>query len=129
MKIKRYLSQQIESDLDEKMVFVGGPRQVGKTTLAKTFIENKNQYFNWDVPDHKKAILKNMINTNLDLIIFDEIHKYKNWRSLVKGLYDQHYPELKIIVTGSARLDYFRKGGDSLVGRYHYLRLHPTFIE
>lgn len=134
MKIKRYLSQQIKSDLDEKMVFVGGPRQVGKTTLAKTFIKDKklkvkNQYFNWDVPDHKMAILKNQIDVGLNLIIFDEIHKYKNWRLLVKGLYDQYFPDLKIIVTGSARLDYFRKGGDSLVGRYHYLRLHPLSLQ
>lgn len=129
MQIKRYLQKQIKSDLQEKMVFIGGPRQVGKTILSKNFIRNNNQYFNWDIPDHKTAILKNLIDTSLGTVIFDEIHKYKNWRSLIKGLYDKYNPDLKILVTGSARLDYFRKGGDSLVGRYHYLRLHPLSVK
>ncbi len=128
MAINRYLQKQIQSDLKEKMVFLGGPRQVGKTTLSKNFIKNDNQYFNWDIPDHKTALIKNLIDTTLGTVIFDEIHKYKNWRSLIKGLYDKYNPDLKIIVTGSARLDYFRKGGDSLVGRYHYLRLHPLSL-
>lgn len=128
MRIKRYLSDQIKSDSEEKMVFLGGPRQVGKTTLSKSFIQSDKQYFNWDVPEHKSAIIKNLIDVNLNFVVLDEVHKYIKWRSLVKGLYDRYFPQLKIMVTGSARLDYFRKGGDSLVGRYHYLRLHPLSL-
>lgn len=62
------------------------------------------------------------------LIIFDEIHKYKNWRSLVKGFYDKQHLRHQFIITGSARLDHYRKGGDSLLGRYHYYRLHPLSV-
>ncbi|MFN7904104.1 MAG: ATP-binding protein [Pseudobdellovibrionaceae bacterium] len=128
MRIDRYLFSQIKEDLSEKMVFIGGPRQVGKTTLAKQFIKSENQYFNWDSQKDKTKILKDEIDVSLGLIIFDEIHKYSKWRGLVKGYFDKYYPKLNFIVTGSARLDYFRKGGDSLVGRYHYLRLHPLSL-
>lgn len=125
MDKERYLKNQIKQDLQEKMVFIGGPRQVGKTTLAKQFINTSDQYLNWDLNSDKQLILKNEINLKLKLIVLDEIHKYARWRGLVKGFYDKYYPSLNFIVTGSARMDYFRKGGDSLVGRYHYLRLHP----
>lgn len=128
MNISRYLEKQIRHDLKEKMVFIGGPRQVGKTFLAKTFIKSDEQYLNWDRLSDKKIILKDEINVKLKLIVFDEIHKYKNWRILLKGFYDKFYPKLNFLVTGSARLDHFRKGGDSLVGRYHYLRLHPLSL-
>lgn len=128
MQINRYLQKQIKNDLNEKMVFIGGPRQVGKTTLAKTFIKTSEQYLNWDILKDRKLLTTGELNVDLDICILDEIHKYKNWRSLVKGYFDKYFPELKIIVTGSARLDYFRKGGDSLVGRYHYLRLHPLTL-
>ncbi len=122
---QRYLGPQIESDLTEKMVFVGGPRQVGKTTLVRQFIKSSDQYLNWDKDSDRQLILRDKIDPGLKLIILNEIHKYKNWRSFVKGYYDKYYPDLNFLVTGSARLDHFRKGGDSLVGRYHYLRLHP----
>ena len=123
---KRYLSIFIEEDLPEKMVFIGGPRQVGKTTLAKSFLDSKNNaYLSWDDPEDRDLILKNRINKEQPILVFDEIHKYRNWRGLVKGIFDKYHDETKIIVTGSARLDHFRKGGDSLVGRYHYYRLHP----
>lgn len=125
MNHQRYLQKNLKADLGEKMVFLGGPRQVGKTTLAKLFINNPNQYMNWDKDSDRRLILKDEIDTSLGLIVLDEVHKYKKWRSLVKGYYDKFYPKLNFLVTGSARLDYFRKGGDSLVGRYHYLRLHP----
>lgn len=125
MNKSRYLKKQIESDLSEKMVFLGGPRQVGKTTLAKQFIGSASQYLNWDKDSDRRLILKDEIDSSLGLIVLDEIHKYKKWRGLVKGYYDKYHPDLNFLVTGSARLDYFRKGGDSLVGRYHYLRLHP----
>lgn len=120
----RYLSPQIERDLKRKMVFVGGPRQVGKTTLAKTFLDNPKGYLNWDVPAQREQILKHQLPAT-DLWVFDEIHKYRQWRNFLKGLYDIKTPQQKILVTGSARLDYYRFSGDSLQGRYHYLRLHP----
>lgn len=125
MKFHRYLQKQITQDLNEKMVFLGGPRQVGKTTLAKQFISKADQYLNWDKDSDRRLILRDEIDPKLGLIIMDEIHKYAKWRNLIKGYYDKFYPDLNFLVTGSARLDYFRKGGDSLVGRYHYLRLHP----
>lgn len=125
---KRYLTDQIKRDLREKMVFLGGPRQVGKTTLAKKIITNPSSYLNWDIAEHRESILKHRL-PNVDSFIFDEIHKYHNWRSFVKGLYDQYGTKKKILVTGSARLDYYRHGGDSLQGRYHYLRLFPFTVK
>lgn len=129
MKRKRYLTPHLESALQKKMVFLGGPRQIGKTTLSLGFLKPptiKNpQYLNWDNPSHKSLILKNQIPLKQEVVVFDEVHKYKNWRNLIKGIYDTYHEDHKIIVTGSARLDYFRKGGDSLLGRYRYFRLHP----
>lgn len=129
VKTPRYLSQPIEEDLRSKMVFIGGPRQVGKTTLSLQFLtpstEKNPAYLNWDRATDRSLILKDQIPLSETLVVFDEIHKYRNWRSLVKGLYDKNKSENKFIVTGSARLDHFRKGGDSLLGRYHYYRLHP----
>ena len=125
----RYLSPVIKKDLLKKMVFIGGPRQVGKTTLAKSFTAEK-AYLNWDFPADRQLILKNEIPTKYKILVLDEVYKYKNWRSLVKGYHDKYADQLRIIVTGSARLDHFRQGGDSLLGRYHYYRLHPfTFDE
>lgn len=125
----RYLSSAVKKDLKKKMVFIGGPRQVGKTTLALTFLsplkEKHPAYLNWDIPSHRKGILKNEIHLKSRLIVFDEIHKYGNWRALMKGLYDEHRSSHSFLVTGSARLDHFSKGGDSLMGRYFYYRLHP----
>ncbi|MBX7149795.1 AAA family ATPase [bacterium] len=106
------------------MVFIGGPRQVGKTTLALKIAGNNKQYLNWDVPIHKDKILHYEIPAK-GLIVFDELHKYRQWRNFLKGLYDERKAKCKILVTGSARLDFYRFGGDSLQGRYHYLRLYP----
>lgn len=125
----RYLSPIIKEVLTRKMVFIGGPRQVGKTTMSLQFLNPstpKNpQYMNWDRTADRKLILNDQIPLQKKLTILDEIHKYKNWRNLMKGLYDKHHEDHQFIVTGSAQLDYFRKGGDSLLGRYRYLRLHP----
>ena len=123
----RYLYQQIKEDLERKMVFVGGPRQVGKTTLAKSFITDPQSYLNWDVPEHREKILKRELPVS-DLWVFDEIHKYRLWRNLLKGIFDTKAVNQKILVTGSARLDYYRFSGDSLQGRYHYLRMHPLSL-
>ncbi len=111
-----------------KMVFVGGPRQVGKTTLAKSLKRSK-AYYNWDIKKDRKIILEQEFSAKKTLIL-DEIHKYPKWRNYLKGLFDQVFPERQLLVTGSAKLNLLRRGGDSLQGRYHYLRLHPlTFAE
>ncbi len=128
--MKRYLEDQIRSDLTRKMVFVGGARQVGKTTLAQSLIEQQSEYLNWDIPDHRHAILQQKL-PDTNLWVFDEIHKYTQWRNFLKGLYDQQKAlrtMRRILVTGSARLDFYRHGGDSLQGRYHYMRLHPLSV-
>ncbi|MFM8453849.1 MAG: ATP-binding protein, partial [Gammaproteobacteria bacterium] len=124
MEQERYLKQQIAFDLKKKMVFLGGPRQVGKTTLVKSFLSTKEGYLNWDITAHREKILKQRLSPS-DLWIFDELHKYRLWRNYIKGLYDEFKDEKKILVTGSAKLDYYRYGGDSLQGRYHHLRLYP----
>ena len=125
MNFTRYIEQDIARDLCHKMVFVGGPRQVGKTTLSKRYISEAKQYLTWDDLEDRNRIKRHSIDANIETLVLDEIHKYRRWRMLVKGLFDKMGPQLKIMVTGSARLDYFRKGGDSLFGRYHYYRLHP----
>jgi predicted AAA+ superfamily ATPase len=124
----RYLEKKIISDLSQKMVFIGGPRQVGKTTLAKKIGKSAYQnfsYMNWDNVDDRKKIIKSMLDSDAQMIIFDEIHKYRNWKNYVKGQFDKYKEKFDILVTGSARLDLYKKGGDSLLGRYYYFRLHP----
>jgi predicted AAA+ superfamily ATPase len=127
--MNRAIRSDVASDLAEKMVFVGGPRQVGKTTLALSFLargkESDPCYVNWDHPGARKMLLGGGLPTGGDVVVLDEIHKYKGWRNLVKGFYDTNKSNRKFLVTGSARLDHYRKGGDSLQGRYHYHRLHP----
>ena len=123
----RYLSTQVERDLARKMVFVAGPRQVGKTTLARMLPGTDRGYLNWDVAEHRERILRRELPSSR-LWVFDEIHKYRNWRNFLKGVYDRHGAPPRgprILVTGSARLEVYRFGGDSLQGRYHLLRLHP----
>lgn len=101
MSFTPYLSSQIQDDLAEKMVFIGGPQQVGKTTLAKTFVQRPEQYLNWDLSADKRLILTNQIDPKLKLIVLDEIHKFKKWRGLLNGYYDKHSPNPNFIVTGS----------------------------
>ena len=120
----RYLRPQVERDLARKMVFVAGPRQVGKTTLARSLPGARSGYLNWDVAADRERILRGELPP-AKLWIFDEIHKYRAWRGLLKGLFDARRDDQRILVTGSARLDLYRYGGDSLQGRYHLLRLHP----
>ena len=120
----RYLAQQVRRDLAKKMVFLAGPRQVGKTTLARSVPGAVAGYLNWDVAEHRDRILRRELPA-ADLWVFDEIHKYRRWRNYLKGLYDNRRAKQRILVTGSGRLDLYRFGGDSLQGRYHLLRLHP----
>lgn len=124
----RYLTDYIVGDLEKKMVFVGGPRQVGKTTLSFDIAKrhfSSSSYFNWDYQPDRKKIISYQLPGESGLLIFDEFHKYKNWKNHLKGIYDKFQGKYKILVTGSARLDIYRKGGDALTGRYFYYLLHP----
>jgi hypothetical protein len=136
----RYLTPEVSRFLAEeaKMAFVAGPRQVGKTTLAKhllSLVASDAFYFNWDIHSHRKAIIRNpedfwqvsdkLTSNGKQRIGLDEIHKYPRWKRFLKGLYDARGKELEVIVTGSGRLDIYQRDGDSLVGRYHLYRLHP----
>lgn len=127
----RYLTKFIQKDLEKKMVFLAGPRQCGKTTLAKGILEHAKKiklgglYLNWDRLQDQKKILSEDWALEDRLLIFDEIHKYPKWKNLIKGYYDTFKDEHQILVTGSARLDVYKRGGDSLLGRYHHWRLHP----
>ena len=130
MRAHRYLQNAVADGLKRKMVFVGGPRQVGKTTFALGFLgkdanETHPAYLNWDHPGVPPRLRRAELPAGEPLLLLDEIHKYSRWRNLLKGIYDTEKSRRKIIVTGSARLDYYRKGGDSLAGRYRYFRLHP----
>ncbi len=125
---ERYLAQNIAEDLKEKIVLVAGPRQVGKTTLAqyigKRFF-SPFAYFNWDYEPDRKKIVNLELPSSAKLLIFDEFHKYRGWKRYVKGIFDKHRERFKILVTGSARLDIYRRGGESLFGRYYFYLLHP----
>ena len=123
----RYLAEQVTRDLARKMVFVAGPRQVGKTTLARMLPGARRGYLNWDVAEDRERILRREL-PSARLWVFDEIHKYRGWRNYLKGLYDGRARGRRLLVTGSARLDLYRFGGDSLQGRYHLLRLHPLSV-
>lgn len=123
----RYLTKYIRDDLHEKMVFLGGPRQVGKTTLAKEIVakELKHSYYSWDKISERRTALKGEWPSDHELIILDEFHKFPKWKSWIKGEYDTFKAKHKFLLTGSAHLNIYRKGGDSLQGRYHYYTLHP----
>lgn len=128
----RYCEPFIYQDLAKKMVFIGGPRQVGKTTLSRALCRQDfigGVYFNWDNDDDRQAILRKQWLNTAPLVIFDELHKFPRWKQWIKGIYDTKPAEQQYLVTGSARLDVYRRGGDSLMGRYHYWRLHPLTLD
>lgn len=120
----RYLESRVLKDLGRKMVFLAGPRQVGKTTLARKLIGREKGYLNWDIAADRERILRQELPPSR-FWVFDEIHKYRRWRNYLKGIYDGRPAGQRILVTGSGRLDLYRFGGDSLQGRYHLHRLHP----
>ena len=128
--MQRWQQKYIAQDLKRKMVFVTGPRQVGKTTLAKSLKEKwpDLEYLNYDAEKDKLIIHRQEWNRQAPLVLFDEIHKQKRWKSKLKGIYDTEGIPPRILVTGSARLDTYRRGGDSLAGRYFLHRLYPLSV-
>ena len=119
----------IEKDLKKKMVFISGPRQCGKTTLAKDIIHKvPSLYLNWDDSEHRKRIIKRDWDQEQKIIVLDEIHKYSRWKNFLKGTYDTQKQDHQFIVTGSARLDIYKKGQDSMLGRFFSWRLHPLCL-
>ena len=109
------------------MVFIAGPRQVGKTTFARSLAGAARGYLNWDVAADRQRILKRTLPAS-SFWVFDELHKFKGWRNYLKGLWDGRADGQRILVTGSARLDFYRRGGESLQGRYHLLHMHPLSV-
>lgn len=125
----------------EQMLFIAGPRQVGKTTLAKSLSTHFDtaHYFNFDIEEDRLLIMRgdkavgekcklSTLVKKKPLIVFDEIHKFKHWKRFLKGFYDAYKSKAHILVTGSAKLNIFQKGGDSLMGRYFLYRMHPLSV-
>ncbi len=124
----RYLAPQLTHDLRRKMVLLAGPRQCGKTTLAKSLLDDRGEYLNWDIPANRKIIRDLAWPKNASLIVLDELHKAPKWKNLLKGVADEFHNKPPILVTGSARLDAFRRAGDALTGRTYFYRLHPIDV-
>lgn len=127
-----------EDFLNRRMSFIAGPRQIGKTTMTLQFLKKavqKTNYYNWDSISLKQKFAKNPLFFKEDAppcpgdekiwIVFDEIHKYPNWKNLLKGYFDEFKEVFQFVITGSARLDMFRQAGDSLVGRYFLYKIFP----
>ncbi len=125
---ERSIQNAVLQDLKKKMVLLSGPRQVGKTVFAQN-LSRQFQYLNFDSLDDRAILLARSWDRVQPLIIFDEIHKMKNWKSWLKGIYDKEKEKNKFLVTGSARLDLAKKVGDSLAGRFYAHRLHPLDIK
>ena len=128
MEVLRSIRSEVLSALVSKIVLLAGPRQVGKTFLSKKIFTSYS-YYNYDIIKDRKILRAGQWDRDGDLIIFDEIHKMKSWKSWLKGIYDGEGVRPPILVTGSARLDIFRKGGDSLAGRHRLIRLHPFSVK
>ncbi|MGL4824886.1 MAG: ATP-binding protein [Alphaproteobacteria bacterium] len=141
--MKRIYSNIIKHHVEHytQALFLAGPRQVGKTTLAKHFLKefSTSFYLNWDNLDHRLLILKGpaavvqqmplqTLSNQKPILCLDEIHKFKEWKIFLKGLIDTYRDDLHTLVTGSSRLDVFHKSGDSLMGRYFLHRIHPLSV-
>lgn len=126
--MKRYIEHNLYQALEKKIVFISGPRQAGKTTLAKSLFKNYD-YLNFDDDVHREKIFKRHWLRSAECIILDELHKMNNWKRWLKGIYDTEGIPPKILVTGSAHMDAFSKVGDSLAGRYMNFRLYPLDVQ
>lgn len=126
--MKRRLEKAILKDLKSKIVLLSGPRQVGKTTLSRQ-LGVKYDYLNFDAAPDRKIIMHQEWDRHAPIIILDEIHKMKKWKSWIKGVYDTEGIPPGLLLTGSARMDVYRKGGDSLAGRHFNYRLLPVSIK
>jgi len=127
MSVPRSLEPAVEADLASKMVLVAGPRQVGKTTLARRILDRApgGVYLSWDNRADRREIRAARWPGGEALVVLDELHKWRGWKGWLKGEFDKHRETTRFLVTGSARLDLYRRGSDSLQGRYHHYRLHP----
>lgn len=125
----------------DQMAFLSGPRQVGKTTISTELCQQAEycKYYNWDKTVDRSIILQgedvlvqelpvDAIVDERPLLVLDEIHKYKDWKNYLKGLIDEYKGKLNIVITGSAKLNVIRRGGDSLMGRYFLYRIHPLSV-
>jgi predicted AAA+ superfamily ATPase len=124
----RYLSTLLKKDSDKKIVILSGPRQSGKTTLTKQLFKSFD-YLNFDASEDRDAILKKHWRRDVDCVLFDELHKMPEWKRWLKGIFDTQGNRPRLLVTGSANLETFRKVGDSLAGRYFSYRLHPLDLK
>ncbi len=128
----RYLDALIARDLQRKMVFVTGPRQVGKTTLSRMLLRGctpgLGSYLNHDTARDRVQIERQSWPPDARLLVLDELHKMPNWKNWLKGVVDGRPDGQQILVTGSARMDTFRQAGDSLAGRFFSWRLHPLSV-
>jgi predicted AAA+ superfamily ATPase len=125
--LPRAQEHRIRSDLRRKMVLLSGPRQAGKTTLSRG-LGLGHVYLSYDSADDRRVIAKKEWDRDAELVIFDELHKMRKWKAWLKGIYDTEGVPPAILVTGSARLEVFRRGGDSLAGRHFVHRLHPFTV-
>ena len=130
----RMLSEHLASH--RQMAFVAGPRQVGKTTTCRVAA---SVYFDWDVATHQRLLVSgaeavaeaaglNELESRLRVLVFDELHKFTHWKRFLKGFFDLYETRCRIVVTGSSHLDTYRRGGDSLMGRYFLFRMHPFSV-
>jgi predicted AAA+ superfamily ATPase len=128
--MRRSIEPLIQADLPRKLVLLTGPRQVGKTTLARHLGKAAESavYLNWDVPADRAVLQRQSWPVSSRLLVFDEIHKMVGWKSWLKGVVDGRPAGQQLLVTGSARMETFRQSGDSLAGRYFAYRLHPVSV-
>ncbi len=134
----KYIELWNELSENKSMILLAGPRQCGKTTLSKMISESMSQsiYFNWDIIGDKRKIAQDPYffqglprkDESKPLVIFDEIHKYKDWKNYLKGVYDCFGDQFLFLILGSGRLDLYQKGGDSLAGRYNLCHLWPLTL-